>query len=141
MPHCYNIRRERRVELMLEGFRWDDLYRWRALDQLETTPYHLEGFRIWDSDMTDWYNDLDYTSSEANVTSPSESDYIRVWEIRKQNNPISTQNGVKWKKGHYLSPVGIDEFRKTSYQNEGYTDSPVYQNPYWTMEPNSTATE
>ncbi|WP_337558410.1 RagB/SusD family nutrient uptake outer membrane protein [Phocaeicola plebeius] len=137
----YNIRRERRVELMLEGFRWDDLYRWRALDQLETTPYHLEGFRIWDSDMTDWYNDLDYTSSEANVTSPSESDYIRVWEIRKQNNPISTQNGVKWKKGHYLSPVGIDEFRKTSYQNEGYTDSPVYQNPYWTMEPNSTATE
>ena len=87
----YNIRRERRVELMLEGFRWDDLYRWRALDQLETTPYHLEGFKNMDSDMTDWYNDLDYTSSEANVTSPSESDYISVGNKKAKQSHIYTK--------------------------------------------------
>ena len=30
----YNIRRERRCEFIGEGFRKDDLYRWRSLDQL-----------------------------------------------------------------------------------------------------------
>jgi starch-binding outer membrane protein, SusD/RagB family len=30
----YNIRRERRVELVSEGFRMADLKRWRALDQV-----------------------------------------------------------------------------------------------------------
>lgn len=135
----YNIRRERRIELMLEGYRWADLYRWRSLDQLITTPYHLEGFKIWNSDMTEWYSDLDYSSASANVTPPIESDYVRVWEIRKQNNPITTQGGVTWKMGHYLTPVGIDEFRKTSYQSAEYTDSPLYQNPYWTMNPNTIA--
>src|SRR5690625_7937357 len=33
-PILYNIRRERRSELMAEGLRYFDLKRWRALDQL-----------------------------------------------------------------------------------------------------------
>src|SRR5690606_24596490 len=46
-PTLYNIRRERRSELMAEGLRWMDLQRWRALDQMISTPYHIEGFKIW----------------------------------------------------------------------------------------------
>lgn len=48
-PTLYNIRRERRNELCAEAFRWDDLKRWRALDQFKTTPYRTEGMRYWGS--------------------------------------------------------------------------------------------
>lgn len=141
-PLLYNIRRERRCELMLEGLRFQDLYRWRAMDQMIEKPYHMEGFKIWNSDMTDWYDNLDYTSTTSpNVTPPSEGDYVRVWEIKKSANPIVTQNGCRWKMGHYLTPLGIDEFRKTSFQSEGYTDSPLYQNPYWSMTPEQPASK
>ena len=40
----YNIRRERRCEFIGEGFRYMDLIRWRALDQLN--GYQLEGAKI-----------------------------------------------------------------------------------------------
>ena len=43
----YNIRRERRVELVSEGFRMADLKRWRALDQVKDV--HVQGFNFWDS--------------------------------------------------------------------------------------------
>src|SRR5690606_866739 len=33
-PMINEIRRERRVELMAEGFRWDDIARWAAADEL-----------------------------------------------------------------------------------------------------------
>jgi len=33
-PVINEIRRERRVELSLEGFRWDDIARWAAADEL-----------------------------------------------------------------------------------------------------------
>src|SRR5436190_1208770 len=49
----YNIRRERRSELMAEGFRYMDLRRWRAMDQMITTPYHIEGFKLW-GPMKNW---------------------------------------------------------------------------------------
>src|SRR5699024_779981 len=39
-PTLYNIRRERRDELMAEGLRFMDLKRWRSLDQLINTPAH-----------------------------------------------------------------------------------------------------
>lgn len=32
---------------MSEGFRWDDLRRWRSMDQLVNTPYQVEGFKLW----------------------------------------------------------------------------------------------
>ena len=130
-PTLFNIRRERRIELMLEGFRKDDLYRWRSLDQLKSHPYKVQGIRLWNSDMTSWYNDLDYTSASPNVSAPDDGDYLLPLEIVKANNPIVTQGGLVWNMAHYLTPLGADEFRKTSYQASGFTDSPLYQNPYW----------
>ncbi|MFI3262457.1 MAG: RagB/SusD family nutrient uptake outer membrane protein [Rikenellaceae bacterium] len=45
----YNIRRERRLELMCEGFRWSDLKRWRALDQInDANKYVVEGCNLWE---------------------------------------------------------------------------------------------
>ena len=54
----YNIRRERRSELIAEGLRYMDLCRWRSMDQLMTTPYHIEGFHLWNTPMESWYNNL-----------------------------------------------------------------------------------
>ncbi|MDU2329807.1 MAG: RagB/SusD family nutrient uptake outer membrane protein [Prevotella bivia] len=41
----YNIRRERRNELIGEGLRMDDLKRWRSLDQVKN--YVIMGARYW----------------------------------------------------------------------------------------------
>ena len=57
-PTLYNIRRERRNELCAEAFRWDDLKRWRALDQFKTTPYRTEGMRYWGSVYEEQLKDL-----------------------------------------------------------------------------------
>ena len=42
--YCEEIRRERRVELVSEGFRMADLKRWRALDQVKDV--HVQGFNF-----------------------------------------------------------------------------------------------
>ena len=52
----YNIRRERACEMMSEGLRWDDLRRWRSMDQLIGNKYIVEGFKLW-GEMQDWYKD------------------------------------------------------------------------------------
>ena len=44
-PTLFNIRRERRIELMSEGFRMGDLKRWRSLDNVKN--YQIEGFNLW----------------------------------------------------------------------------------------------
>ena len=31
---------------------------------------------------------------------------------------------------HYLSPIAEDHFRETAQQDD-FSDSPIYQNPYW----------
>ncbi|MCD7936856.1 MAG: RagB/SusD family nutrient uptake outer membrane protein [Tannerellaceae bacterium] len=139
-PVLYNIRRERRIELMAEGFRWMDLKRWRSLDQMKTTPYHLEGFKLWNSEMTDWYGDeLVDSGSDPNVSPRSESDYLRPQEVH--SGVIRDQGGLKWKMGHYLNPVAASHFMASSEQTEGFTDSPIYQNPYWSKSSAQPATE
>jgi len=50
------VRRERRVELCLEGKRLDDLLRWRAHDQF--VGKRLKGFKIVGSDMETEFSDL-----------------------------------------------------------------------------------
>lgn len=47
-PVLFNIRRERRCELMAEGFRPADIRRWRSMDQMINTPYHILGMNLWE---------------------------------------------------------------------------------------------
>lgn len=73
------------MELMAEGLRFMDLKRWRAMDQLIETPYHIEGFKLW-GPMQEWYDDqtLVYGGESATVSSPDRSEYLRPYEkIRK----------------------------------------------------------
>lgn len=62
----FNIRRERRCEFIGEGMRWDDLMRWRAMDQLLTTKYVPEGFNFWDEAYDD-YVAMKTTKASLNI--------------------------------------------------------------------------
>ena len=138
-PTLYNIRRERRCELMAEGLRYMDLMRWRAMDQMISTPYHIEGFKLWGS-MQYWYDNEDGTSQlvygmdnpKANVSDPAISPYLRPYE--KNNNNLA-KDGYRWAMAHYLEPYRIQDMDITS-GGGSIENSPIYQNPYWPTEPN-----
>lgn len=135
-PILYNIRRERRNELFAEGLREMDLKRWRAMDQLISEPYHIEGFKLW-GPMQQWYENsgLVYDSGEANVSSPSRSDYLRPYE---QTGNELVYDGYRWAMAHYLHPVAIQHFLITS-ENNTISSSPIYQNPGWPTNANEGA--
>lgn len=129
-PVLYNIRRERRCELMAEGLRTMDLQRWRSLDQLITEPYHIEGFKIW-GPMKGWYgNQLKHGTPDANVSSPSRSQYLRPYE---KTETSEAYDGLTFAMAHYLYPIAIQEMILTS-SDDGADDSVIYQNPYWPVE-------
>lgn len=133
-PVRYNIRRERRCELMAESFRMMDLKRWRSLDQLITTKYHVEGFHIWGTPMEGWY---DKASLLATISSPERSEYMRPFEA-KMNNAF---DGLTWSMAHYLRPIPIYQMMLTAPDGTTVSESPIYQNPYWPSEPNLPATK
>lgn len=131
----YNIRRERRNELMAEGFRHTDVKRWRALDQLITTPYHVEGFKLW-GPMQEWYDEavLVYGADNPNsvVSDPALSLYLRPYEL---SNKSTSFGGCKWTMAHYLNPIATQHFEITAVGSDDYSASPIYQNPGWKIQP------
>ena len=133
-PVRYNIRRERRCELMAESFRMMDLKRWRSLDQLITTKYHVEGFHIWGTPMEKWYKEADLKST---ISSPERSEYMRPFEA-KMNNAF---DGLTWQMAHYLRPIPIYQMMLTSPDATTASESVIYQNPYWPLEANMPATK
>lgn len=126
----YNIRRERRCELLSERLRDFDLKRWRSFDQLISNPVHIEGFHVWNTPMEAWYPDAvtDGTSS-ANMSSPELSEYYRPHEVNMVNNDFA--DGLTWRMAHYLDPLPLKQFLLTSPDYTSADQSTLYQNPYW----------
>ena len=134
----FNIRRERRCEFIGEGFRWDDLIRWRSFDYLMTEKWIPEGVNLWGGDL--WDNDLYKDEGkplfveggsgilEANVSSRYDSKYVRPLRIIYDNNELF--DGYSWHKAYYLSPYGVQDLTLTSSDGSPKT-SMAYQNPYW----------
>ena len=139
----YNIRRERRCELIAEGLRWMDLQRWRALDQLIAKPVHIEGIHLYangnDNPMYRWYctdpTDLSTFSivndgsTSANISSPDLSEYLRPHEYNTVQNDFL--GGLTWHMAHYLQPMPIRQMILTASDYATPELSPLYQNPYW----------
>ena len=129
----YNIRRERRCELMAEGLRSMDLHRWRAMDQMITKPYHILGMNLWQEMYNwDWYKDGSGNSilkEGENVSSRNFSTYLAPYHITANN---IAYNGYRWHMAHYLDPIAIEHFLVTS-QGGNLNSSPIYQNPGWPM--------
>ena len=149
----YNIRRERRCEFIGEGFRWDDLVRWRAFDGLlpggEFEGYQPEGVNFW----TSMYKHKSYYDSttgdcnlkeqapgvgDANISSRTVSKYVRPYMTVQENNQL--WDGLKWQKAHYLSPLGVKDLTLTS-EDGSVANSESYQNPYWPTTASEAATE
>lgn len=139
----YNIRRERRCELMEEGFRMNDLKRWRALDQVKN--YQVEGFKLWGA-MQHEYVDNQGNSTlipegtegkTANVSSQKNSVYLRPYQIIKTSNLV--YDGYNWCDAHYLSPIAMQHFRITATDPENGETSVIYQNPGWPLKANAGA--
>ena len=146
------IRRERRIELVSEGFRFDDLKRWRALDQVQNV--HIQGFNFWDSmyllytDPTpeDAMTPLDPItlipygsgSTEAPNISAQDDEYAEgkyYLPYRKSQSNIGF-NGLNWNPAKYLYPIRNYEFRMTT-ETPGSSDhstSSIYQNPGWGLQ-------
>lgn len=140
----YNIRRERRLELIAEGFRYADLKRWRALDQLAADPYIVEGIKLW-GPMQNWYVSngkstlipAGTSGKTANVSRESESVYLRPYRINLSSNNL-VLNGYSWVPAHYLSPIALNHFTITS-EDGNPANSVIYQNPGWPLTANQGA--
>ena len=115
----YNIRRERRCELLGEGMRLDDLKRWRALDNMK--DYQVEGMNLWD----EMYKMYDNGALNGVVSPSGVSNYIRP--LQKTSTSVA-YNGYNFPKPHYLEPIPISEFLLTI---DGSGNSTLYQNPGW----------
>lgn len=144
----YNIRRERRSELIAEGMRYADLKRWRALDQLKTSPYIIEGFKLW-GPMQDWYKNPDGSSKlieaetpgrTANVSKRSESLYLRPYRVNLSASNL-VRDGYKWAYAHYLEPIAVQHLIITATNTGDLNTSSIYQNPFWPTEANLGATQ
>lgn len=134
-PWLYNIRRERRCEMLAEGLRYMDLCRWRSMEQMMSNPYIVEGFHLWNTEMEYWYDDDEGNttliadgSTKANVSPKDQSEYLRPYQ---KNVKQTCYNGYTWHMAHYLTPIVIDQFLITAPDGKTVTDSPLYQNPYW----------
>lgn len=128
----FNIRRERRCELMGENFRNDDIRRWRAMDQMITTPYHILGINLWENDNLSEYNGK--LEENINVSPRSFNKYLAPYHIFSNNH---VYNGYRWNMAHYLEPIAIQHFLITGEGDA--TASPLYQNPGWPLTPNEGA--
>ena len=137
----YNIRRERRCELMSEGFRLDDLYRWRSLDQLKGGKFFLHGAKIFGPMLASYpKNRLKYDQpkmSDNNVSSPSDvtgglngdPSYLSMFRVTNESQYYNS--GMCWHMAHYLSPIAVNHFLESSADGVSIETSPIYQNPYW----------
>ncbi len=109
----WEIRRERRVELMMEGFRYDDLRRWKKLE-------YVDQLQNKDANRGAWIKRSDYPkATTVMIENNAAEGYIipiqSAASIRLFDNPRV-----------YLSPVGPDQIKL--YKDQGVE---LTQNPGW----------
>lgn len=142
-PMLYNVRRERRNELISESLRMDDLRRWAAMDQMINTPYFIEGMKFWGTCYTDPSNPLYFKDQvildavNGNMSSQEWGPYIHPYQEKTVNNPV--YDGYRWTRAHYLSPIGQSNFTASSVDGTVST-TVIYQNPGWPMLAGEAAT-
>lgn len=139
----FNIRRERRCELMCEGLRMYDLKRWRALDQVK--KYRVEGFNLWESGIDQEYENAKMPLKQEGEENPNVSSYknsgkyLCPYRIVSKNNSIYDA-GYNWCEAHYLTPIAIKHFRITASNPGDLSTSIIYQNPGWPLVANEGPT-
>ena len=146
-PVLLEIRRERAIELVAEGMRFDDLRRWKCGSLMETLRWsgiHIPGLEQPVDVNGDGVNDYYFTEGEV-VSAPAayKNIAVRVNQdgvgLYAEANPVSGYDLV-YKTGagdrywypdgrQYLYPIPAKVIR--DYRNAGYT---ISQNPEWDNE-------
>ena len=128
-PVLWEIRRERRIELVMEGRRSDDLNRWAKFEYLNTQ----KGGQPSDIVLGAWIKKEDYPgiNSAVKLFNPSGDEskegYIMFYYYAGDKTAQRTfTKGDKNSERNYLRAVPITEINK--YSDVGYTLS---QNPGW----------
>lgn len=120
-PILWEIRRERRIELMMEGFRYNDLRRWKKLHTMDTKENPKINMGAWID--KDAYVDDDGSSLVENLTvvdGPTDRvGYIKP-AFSAESQRIYTGEKV------YLNPLPRDQIRL--YKDQGVD---LVQNPGW----------
>ncbi|MDE6176001.1 MAG: RagB/SusD family nutrient uptake outer membrane protein, partial [Paramuribaculum sp.] len=91
-PLLYEIRRERAVELLGEGFRWDDIVRWKAGKLIEN-PKSMLGMKVSDK-LREKYASFNRTVNEEGflVVYPDKS--ARQWDNKLYLHPLPTEETI-----------------------------------------------
>ncbi len=126
----FNIRRERRCELMAEGFRPADLRRWRSMDQMISEPWHPLGANLWDklAYNKEFIERNGSLKEGENISPKSFSKYVAPYHILSNNR---VYDGYRWNMAHYLDPIAVQHFLITG--NGNVSQSTLYQNPGWPL--------
>ena len=119
----YEIRRERRVELAGEGFRYDDIMRWNAM-QVYQNPKTFVGMRVTD-EMKSYYDVSVFEGSAArNVVRLSDGkEYIQMYTAKNEGD-----QGRVWEDSDKRMFYPIPSSEITIYNAAGYV---LEQNPGW----------
>ncbi|GAB3259224.1 RagB/SusD family nutrient uptake outer membrane protein [Larkinella harenae] len=108
-PLIAEIRRERRIELFMEGFRYNDLKRWKQGKKLLTPTLGI----LWDAAAIARYPKANVKTKVDPVSGKA---YIDVYQGTDWANPVFDENK------HYLWPIPLN----TLAQNPA-----IKQNPGW----------
>lgn len=117
----YEIRRERRIELAMEGFRYDDIMRWNAMKVYEN-PKTFVGIRVTDR-MKQYYRDDVINARNTVVLSDDGHEYIQMYTAKTENEP-----GRKWEDNDKRLFYPLPTTEITIYNAAGYV---LEQNPGW----------
>lgn len=109
----WEIRRERRVEMMMEGIRYDDLRRWSKLAYVDTRTNK-------DINLGAWIKKSDYSSKLNVVLENNASEGYMMPAVQASSQRIFNDPKV------YLDPLPLDQIKL--YKDQG-TD--LKQNPGW----------
>lgn len=110
-PMLYEIRRERRVELMGEGFRFNDIKRWKAGKLIEGIRT-VRGMKL-TADLKKKYTyDVSKIATDGQALVIVNTNYA---------------NGRKWDNKYYYNPIPLNQISLTASKPGAYVQNPGWQ--------------
>ena len=123
----WEVRRERRIELMMEGFRYDDLKRWAQFEDLNTTDGAQNATEI---NMGAWIDKTDYPDADLSAVQLADAsgNYLPADATQGYIVPASSEEvqRVFTDPRVYLAPIPLDQIKL--YADQGVD---LEQNPGW----------
>lgn len=115
-PVLWEIRRERRVELMAEGFRFNDLRRWKKGEYLNKTP---QGVYVAKTDLEDKRHQAAPSVDKFAIAIDGEN-AGRIIIYGTPQNPSAGIPNPGWLDKYYLSPLPINDLIMNDKLEQNY---------------------